>query len=202
MPHPLIPAIRARIAELRQTAENLKTQDNLMTADPLYCVQTRERFYGLATNDANNITWLYADEGDEVPDEVFEELEKYYDDGEPEPDGYIRTAYVDRWEFVTGCLTMEAANSYIECNRHNMTDPRVYVETMYRNREMILIRESFGAMVQALAEKVNFHESLHTDALEWKDGGDPDLVFQGYDQEGEQDTAIRQLASDLGVEGE
>ena len=38
------------------------------------------------------------------------------------------------------CFTQAGADRYITENRHNMTDPRVYVDTLNRNTEMVWIR--------------------------------------------------------------
>jgi hypothetical protein len=45
------------------------------------------------------------------------------------------------YEFVQGFYTRRAANRYLEANKHNLCDPRIYVDSLYRNKEMIAIRK-------------------------------------------------------------
>lgn len=55
---------------------------------------------------------------------------------EAEFDDYIETVgYIERWEFVTAHLTEKAAHLYIQQNKHNMTEPRVYVSSQHRCHE-------------------------------------------------------------------
>lgn len=44
-------------------------------------------------------------------------------------------------EFVTACFTEEGANNYLKINGHNLRKPFIYVTSLYRNEEMIKIRE-------------------------------------------------------------
>ena len=41
---------------------------------------------------------------------------------------------------MTACLTRQGAEDYIACNGHNLTKPYIYVESLYRNAEMIALR--------------------------------------------------------------
>ena len=56
--------------------------------------------------------------------------------------------YVERWEFVTGCFSRAGAQAYIDANNHNLREPRIYAATLYRNREMIAIREALLEIAQ------------------------------------------------------
>jgi len=57
--------------------------------------------------------------------------------------GWERVGYIDRWRFVVACFTREAAERYIEENRHNLTEPRVWVWSAHRNREWCLAAALF-----------------------------------------------------------
>ena len=70
--------------------------------------------------------------------EVDEEDVKQLDDS----DEWERVGFIDIYEFVTPCFTQKAADEYIAGNKHNLTDPRVYVESAHRNREWQYIREA------------------------------------------------------------
>lgn len=99
--------------EMAQIGERLRTQDNRITADPIFLVEQEQRVYGIDQN--------YTDD--------FEEI-----DGE-------HVGYKIIWTFVTCCFTEAAANRYIKENRHNLKNPRTYVASAYRNHEWIAVRE-------------------------------------------------------------
>jgi hypothetical protein len=117
--HAAIEACASLPAALAYLSSELQTQDNLGTADPLFIVEERERIYGVG--------------GD------YQEGQELVGDEESDGEGEM-VGYVDRWRFVTAAFTRKACQEYIEANRHNLTDPRVYVATAYRNREWIALR--------------------------------------------------------------
>lgn len=113
----------------------LLTQDNRITADPIFVVQQRHRIYGFDPDYSDDVVWL---------DEECNEMD--CGDEEGEESEYTRTAYVDQWEFVTACFTEAAADAYIAANSHNLKEPRVYVESGHRNQEWKDIRRALMAM--------------------------------------------------------
>ena len=125
----------------------LLTQDNACTADPMFMVQRFRRKYGIDTAYVDTIAWLHADEGNEVDAEEAAALEKAYHQTYKEPDGFTRTAYVDEWESVQAFFTRSAAQRYADRNAHNLrscgNEPRIYVESGYRNPEWIALRTAF-----------------------------------------------------------
>ena len=118
----------------------LLTQDGQCTTDPVFVVQQRKRDYGYDPqfSDDGDIVWL--NEGYEVDEDEWKKLEAKYEETGDEPDDHYRTAYKDRWEAVTVFFTDKAARKYIEANAHRMTNPRVYVDSAYRNKEWQMIR--------------------------------------------------------------
>jgi len=128
---------REWLLELR---ERLLHQDNQCTGDPVFLVQQRKRDYGYDTDYAefDQIAWL--SEGYECDKEDSAKLEKDYEESGTVPDDLTRTAYVDRWEFVQAFLTQAAAEHYVASNAHRMTDPRIFVDSGYRNKEWIRLR--------------------------------------------------------------
>lgn len=137
----------------------LLTQDNQITAEPMFTVQQRKRLYGFDASWRDFETvWLHQD-GEEADAEEAASLEARYqgdgaDGGETEIDCHERVGYMDIWETVTVCFTQAQADLYIKEQAHNLTDPRVYVNTFNRNREMIAIR----AFLLCLAEKNHVKE--------------------------------------------
>ena len=123
--------------EIAAIAEQLRTQDNRATAHPIFLVQQRRRVYGIDPAWGGACVWLHCD-GDEAEEDKAAMLDSI--DADDVPDEWKFTGYVDEWDFVTACLTEAGAQSYIDKNRHNLTDPRVYAASGYRNDEVIALR--------------------------------------------------------------
>lgn len=102
-----------RLDDLREMGERLRTQDNLATAHPIFLVEQQRRIYGVDSDHTDDFEWL---EGESV-------------------------GYTMIWEFVTCCFSQVAAQSYIDANRHNLKEPRIYVASAYRNPEWIAVRK-------------------------------------------------------------
>ena len=124
--------------ELIILANRLKTQDNRITANPLYCVQQKRRIYGIDLEYDPQILYQWAEDPDyswETREEAEQELLKddiSLDDFEK----YIQeVGYIDIWEFVTAHLTEKAAQLYIDQNKHNLKSPRIFVSSQYRCHE-------------------------------------------------------------------
>lgn len=142
------------------------------TADPIFVVEERKRIYGMDSDlDDIPIAWMYSD-GGEIPDEDAKVAEAYWQENFKEPcgvedgaawvgdgrDTLRRVAYLDTWEFVQPFFTQTAADRYIEENRHRMEDPRVYVDSAYRNKEWIAIRKWLAEAVPQQCTRVGPHD--------------------------------------------
>jgi len=132
---------------LRDLAEQLRTQDNAITENPIFVVQQRRRLYGYNSDEYSQedcvvgIEWFsdeYQDEADEAQHKAFQ---AYWREHHEEPEGWRRVGYIDLWEFVQPFLTRKGAEKFIAENRHNLKSPRVYVESGYRNGEWKFLRE-------------------------------------------------------------
>lgn len=110
---------------LEALAECLRTQDNQITANPIFVVQQRVRDYGIEPQWAEGTTWLDG-QGEEITADT---------------DDATETGYRDRWEFVQPFFTEVAARAYIRANQHNLRECRVYVASGYRNQEWAMVRE-------------------------------------------------------------
>lgn len=131
------------IAELQKIAQDMKGQDNRITENPIFVVQQRRRIYGFDVAWSDNVVWLC--EGQEMLDDDPETVDakRYYREQGDVPDGWSRVGYQDTWVHVQPFFSETAANAYIAANKHNLTDPRVYVESGYRNYEWQALREVF-----------------------------------------------------------
>lgn len=115
----------------------LRTQDNAITAEPIFVVQQRHRIYGLDSDYAEAHVWLTDDgDADEATPEQAAKLDAFGMDRK----GWRRVGVRDTWEWVQPFFTRVGAETYIEANAHNLTDPRVYVASGHRNDEWKLLR--------------------------------------------------------------
>ena len=112
-------------AQLEVVAEHLRTQDNQITANPIFVIQQRIREYGFEPRWAEGTAWL-DDDGQEITADTKEATE---------------TGYRDRWEFVQPFFTEVAAKAYIKANQHNLGECRVFVASGFRNHEWAMVRE-------------------------------------------------------------
>lgn len=137
---------------LCELANNLKTQDNLATQHPLYCVYSKrpipvddDCYSGI---DVQTI-WIDADDCEEVGDKELSEAISVIAEGNAEV-----KVIVDECEynyerklvgmipvFQTACLTRAGADAYLEANGHNLNQPYIYVHSLDRNEEMIGLRD-------------------------------------------------------------
>ncbi len=121
---------------LLDISERLKTQDNRMTQNPMFCVQEKRRDVGYDTAYSDNHCWH--DSANE---------QTIYDDDpdfkEPEGDEWDKFGYRDRWETVMVAFSEVGCQQYIELNGHNHRgELRIYAESFNRCPEMIAIREA------------------------------------------------------------
>lgn len=144
----------------------LLTQDNYATQYPLYCVF---EIMEMNAEEGWGDDWYYICGGNKIG-KTYEEVKQFMDDNEydfPEgindrdsfeknfldwTQGYyypdkkceynLDIKHVYRIEkFVTACFTKRAAEEYIEANKHRMNEPHLHIESLYRNYEMIEVRE-------------------------------------------------------------
>lgn len=133
---------------LTQLGAEISRQDNHCTAHPLYVVQAKKRIYGIDPNYADEPVWLNTTlDYTEADTKKAKALEREYGKTGRERDGWTRTAALDLWEFVTVCLTERAAKEYIERNGHRHKGQlRMYVESAYRNTEIIELQAALKAL--------------------------------------------------------
>lgn len=118
-------------------ASNLATQDNRITANPIFLVQQKRRIYGLEESDH----YIWVDEcGEEVHDSDEIAQLDFKDEGGDLDEGYRKSYYRDEYVFVQPFFTEHGARSYIKINGHNLREPRIYVESGYRNEEWQTVR--------------------------------------------------------------
>ena len=141
------------IKTLLATRELLHTQDNRITANPIFCVQIKRRDVGFDTAFYDTRCWYNAEESEVI----------YADDRDfqkpPTGDQWEEYAYKDHWETVMVAFTQAGCEEYLRQNGHNDRarahngDVRIYVESFNRCPEMIAIREFLMAGLPGLLEQ-------------------------------------------------
>ena len=117
---------------LKELQHEMNTQDNLATSHPLYCVFEKERVYGMDSDYSDKYILLDSD-GEE------------FDENDPEAEGesFKKVHYIEHSRFRNAHFTRKAAELYINQNAYNLTEPFVYIMSLYRCHEMIAIQEYF-----------------------------------------------------------
>ena len=134
--------VSTNMFEMSQIGERLRTQDNRITANPIFMVQELKRTWGIDTDYDPEITWLHDDEAVEVDPKKAKALERLYQYCGVEHEGYRRVGYVEEWVHVQPFFTEAAADLYIKQNGHNHKGRLLtYVESAYRNHEWNAVRE-------------------------------------------------------------
>lgn len=121
-------------------AKELREQCNASTKHPIFVVEHKVRYCGYDTEVAEGVAWL-DEEGVEFSPKEVEKLEFAFHANGSEPDHTYRTGYVDRWHPVQMFLTRAAAEKFLEVNQHRFCEMRIFVDSAYRNTELIKIRE-------------------------------------------------------------
>lgn len=114
--------------------QELKNQDNLSTADPIFVVYDWEKIYGICSDYSDDYKWLLDGEEDDL-EEMSEE--------EAEEKGYEKIYYKKVRKFISAFFTRKSAQEFIDKNAYHWNKPHIYVESLWRNYEMQEIRNYF-----------------------------------------------------------
>lgn len=119
--------------------ENIRTQDNRITSDPMFCVYQKREIVVDADYDYDRIVWVDED-GNEANKRQSRRLELLHENFREPPEKWRRVAVKDIDEFVTCCFTEQGCKDYLAANGHNLRLPFIYVKSGFRNAEYIGIR--------------------------------------------------------------
>ena len=119
--------------------ENIRTQDNRITSDPMFCVYQKREIVVDADYDHDRIVWVDED-GNEANKRQSRRLELLHENFREPPEKWRRVAVKDIDEFVTCCFTEQGCKDYLAANGHNLRLPFIYVKSGFRNAEYIGIR--------------------------------------------------------------
>ena len=143
------------MSNLKQISKEIKSQDNGSTHEPMFVVYEKIK-YPCDSDYCDDYVWV-DDEGSEFTDEdliehltkdLMIEKENLPDLEDEYEEKIIVEGYeYDKWyyqeipRFKQIFFTRLAAQEYIDNNHYNLTDPYIYVHSLYRNYEMIEIRK-------------------------------------------------------------
>lgn len=137
--------------------EELKTQDNLYTQDPIFMVvEHRKIYYGTEEGfDDSEYDWVDIYESDLASEEEVERLKDISKKllGNPEYlceddfdfyESFEKRYYIEEEFYIMPFLTKKGAQEFIDINKNKYRGKlSIFVESAYRNPEWRLIREKF-----------------------------------------------------------
>ena len=156
---------------LNHLATELNTQDNAITSDPVFVVYDWQSQYfpandmdgKLATDlsprpgeSGSGFVWVTEDneyEADQAQAKVLEDKRRdNWDDTQPyveqeDPEVVVKYHRLFKFRYQHFCgafFTREAAQALINCQKHNMHEPFIFVESGYYNREWKELRKILG----------------------------------------------------------
>ncbi len=138
---------------LQRMQKSLNTQDGRCTADPFFCVFQKSEIVVDAEYDHDKIIWWNS----EYYVEACERTERWlnYRHASYRSTGpWVSLAIKEVDEFVTACFTEQGCKDFLSIQGHNLRKPFIYATSLFRNHEMIAMREALMAgQLVALGDK-------------------------------------------------
>ena len=159
---------------IKELSEQLNTQDNRITADPIFCVYYDEKVP--TAEDYADGYEFYNEDGHVCDDEseLLEHLQEYYPDLIKKhlhdediesvndwdfefdlvheyftlPEGYNRFHYLNKKHFVKASLTEAGAKQFIERKQHDYAPLYIYAESMCFQWQAIKLRKWLMSLTQ------------------------------------------------------
>lgn len=122
--------------ELLQIGQRLRTQDNCMTASPIFQVRGKRRIYGMDSEcGGDDFEWINT-----IDDFIV--VEPPEDEDNP-PEGVEKLYYILVEEVLATTFTKEGCEEHLRRNRHNYRrydEVFIYADSIWRCPEMLAIR--------------------------------------------------------------
>ena len=127
---------------LKDSAKNIKKQDNRITADPVFTVEVKRRVYGLHWSHTTKFVWVSEDSDDVYEDDSlkYKEIDDLCEAIGEAPDGWEKQGVEEHHEAIQWFFTEAEAAFFIVNNRHNLEDPRINIVSGYLNNEWQAVR--------------------------------------------------------------
>ncbi|MNJ07629.1 hypothetical protein D3C77_17300 [compost metagenome] len=129
---------------LQRLQLSLNTQDGRYTADPFYCVFSKREIVVDADYGCDRIHWWHQEKHVEASETTARRLDLLESDGR-ETGEWVKIATSEIDHFETACFTEQGCKDFLEIQGHNLRKPFIYATSLFRNREMIALREAFMA---------------------------------------------------------
>ena len=129
---------------LQRMQQSLNTQGGRFTADPFFCVLSKREIVVDADYDHDRIFWWHQEKHVEASETTERRLESLRRDGRETGD-WVKLAVKEIDNFETACFTEQGCKDFLEIQGHNLRKPFIYATSLFRNREMIALREALMA---------------------------------------------------------
>ncbi|QET79856.1 hypothetical protein [Aeromonas veronii] len=144
-----------QLPELLQRLQlSLNTQGGRFTADPFFCVFSKLEIVVDADYDHDRIFWWHQERHVEASEATERRLESLRRDGRETGD-WVKLAVKEIDNFETACFTEQGCKDFLEIQGHNLRKPFIYATSLFRNREMIALREALMAGQLADVNELN-----------------------------------------------
>jgi hypothetical protein len=146
-PVPMQAHEQAYVTGLAAIGEQISTQDNRCTDQPLFAVMEKRGMITLDTHDHDRIEWVETTSGDycEADETKARRLEALHQ-GHRDTPGWERYAVKDVDVFVTACFTEQGCKDFLSRDGHNHRRPFIYAFGSYRNSEYQAVRNWLKAL--------------------------------------------------------
>lgn len=128
--------------ELRAIGERLRTQDNRITADPIFLIRGLKRVYGMDPATHDYYIWVDTDNSGE-------EVEAPEDEENP-PKNLEKCYYMEHWVTLKMAFTQHGCEEHLRINGHNYKQSYkkvdIFADSLWRMPEMIVIRNALMAL--------------------------------------------------------
>lgn len=129
---------------LQRVLVSLNTQDGRGTADPFYCVFSKREVVVDAEYGHDRIFWWHQERHVEADERTARRLDLLKEDCRKTGD-WVRLAVKEIDHFETACFTEQGCKDFLEIQGHNLRKPFIYATSLFRNWEMIALREALLA---------------------------------------------------------
>jgi hypothetical protein len=137
-----VDVLEAQLCRLSKIGDQIRSQDNRCTDQPLFAVMEKRGLPTLDTHDHDRIDWVETESGDYclADDTKARRLEALHQAGRDTP-GWERYAMKDIDVFVTACFTEQGCKDFLARDGHNHNRPFIYAFGSYRNAEYQAVRD-------------------------------------------------------------
>ena len=129
---------------LQRMQVSLNTQDGRFTADPFYCVFSKREIVVDADYDHDRTFWWHQERHVEASKSTARRLDALDRDCRETGD-WVKLAVKEISHFETACFTEQGCKDFLEIQGHNLSKPFIYATSLFRNREMLALREALMA---------------------------------------------------------